>query len=84
MVETSEPFIEETWIGSTVRIGDVELDVITRNERCRVIDQAQNGVASPTRWLKPLGERRDACVAVYARAATPGIVRVGDAVIAGA
>lgn len=79
VVSTTEPFIEETWIGSTVRVGDVALDVVKRNERCRVIDQAQNGVASPTRWLKPLGERRDACVAVYARVATPGAVRVGDA-----
>ncbi len=80
VVETDEPFVEETWIGSRIALGAVALDVVKRNERCRVIDQAQNGVAEPTRWLKPLGDRRDACVAVYATVATPGIVRVGDPV----
>ncbi|MDN4477866.1 MOSC domain-containing protein [Demequina sp. SYSU T00039] len=80
VVETDEPFVEESWIGSRIGLGDVALDVVKRNTRCRVIDQAQNGATERTRWLKPLGDRRDGCVAVYATVATPGIVRVGDPV----
>lgn len=80
VVETDEPFVEETWIGSRIALGGVALDVVKRNERCRVIDQAQNGVSQRTRWLKPLGDRRDACVAVYATVATPGTLAVGDPV----
>ncbi|WP_062290211.1 MOSC domain-containing protein [Demequina phytophila] len=80
VVETSEPFEEEGWIGSLVDLGAVRLRAVKRNERCRVIDLAQNGAEGTTRWLKPLGERRDACVAVYCEVAVPGVMRVGDAV----
>ena len=77
VVETSEPFEEETWIGSSIALGDAVLRVVKRNERCRVIDQAQDGVSSGARWLKPLGERRDACVAVYCEVETPGVLHAG-------
>ncbi|WP_062305550.1 MOSC domain-containing protein [Demequina subtropica] len=80
VVETDEPFVEETWLGSRLSLGGVVLELTKRNERCRVIDLAQNGVEQTTRWLKPLGERRDACVAVYARVVEPGRVSVGDRV----
>ncbi|HMU36857.1 MAG TPA: MOSC domain-containing protein [Marmoricola sp.] len=78
VIETNEPFIEESWIGQQVSVGGVALDVIRRNRRCRVIDLDQNGAGSPTRWLKPLGDKRDAMIAVYAEVATPGQIRVGD------
>ncbi|SEJ59023.1 MOSC domain-containing protein [Demequina mangrovi] len=81
VIETDEPFVEESWIGSTVAVGGATLEITKRNERCRVIDQPQNGVAASTRWLKPLGDRRDACVAVYGRVLAPGRVAVGDAVV---
>ena len=58
----------------------MRLRVTKRNERCRVIDLAQDGISESARWLKPLGERRDACVAVYAEIDVPGRVAVGDAV----
>lgn len=77
VVETSEPFEEEGWIGSSVELGDVVLRAVKRNERCRVIDQAQDGVESPARFLKPLGESREACVAVYCEVERPGVLRVG-------
>ena len=78
VVETEEPFVEETWLGGQICVGGVVLDVIRRNRRCRVIDLDQNGAGSPTRWLKPLGDKRDAMIAVYAEVATPGQIRVGD------
>lgn len=86
VVETEEPFVEEGWIGSEVVLGAVDggggvrLRVTARNERCRVIDLAQDGVEETARWLKPLGERRDACIAVYAQVVEPGELRVGDPV----
>jgi len=80
VVETEEPFVEEGWIGSEVVLGGVRLRVAARNERCRVIDLAQDGVEDAARWLKPLGERRDACIAVYAHVVEPGELRVGDPV----
>ena len=80
VVETTEPFVEETWVGSTVAIGSVELAVSERVERCRTIDLAQDGVATTTPWLKALGGSRDLCVAIYAGVVSPGVLSVGDLV----
>jgi uncharacterized protein YcbX len=80
LVETADPFEEETWVSSSVELGAVRLAVTERVERCRTIDLAQNGVTSTTRWLKALGDSRELCVAVYADVVAPGLVAVGDVV----
>jgi uncharacterized protein YcbX len=80
VIETSEPFIEETWVGGRVAIGGVELDVVARIERCRTIDLSQDGVEARGRWLKPLAAERDMCAAIYADVATPGLIACGDRV----
>ncbi|MFV0633053.1 MOSC domain-containing protein [Demequina sp.] len=80
VVETSEPFEEEAWVGD-VRIGATVLRPAGRIERCRTIDLAQDGVDAPTRWLKALGARRDLRVAIYLDVVTPGLVTLGDAVV---
>lgn len=82
LVETSEPFVEESWVGTDVAVGGVVLHVAERVERCRTIDLAQDGLTAPARWLKPLGRERDLCLAVYADVVTPGVLSVGDAVTA--
>ena len=84
IVETAEPFEEEGWVDHEVVIGpagrSVRLAVVERVERCRTIDLAQDGVTTPTRWLKALGGARELCVAVYADVLGPGSLAVGDAV----
>jgi uncharacterized protein YcbX len=80
VVQTQEPFEEEAWRGD-IRIGDVTLRPAGRVERCRTIDLPQDGVEQRTRWLKPLGDARDARVAIYCDVVTPGSVQVGDEVI---
>lgn len=81
LVETEEPFVEESWVGSTVSVGSVRLVLVEPVPRCRTIDLAQDGVATTERWLLPLGRERDACLAVYADVVVPGTVAVGDAVV---
>lgn len=80
LVETTEPFVEESWQGRDLVVGDVRLRVVERIPRCRMIDVQQIGVPARGRWLKPLGRERDTCIAMYADVATPGVLRVGDAV----
>ena len=80
VVETAEPFEEETWVGRKAHIGGVRLAVVERVERCRTVDLAQDGVATTTPWLRALGASRELCVAVYADVVGPGSVAVGDAV----
>ena len=79
VVQTTEPFEEEAWEGE-VRIGSVVFATAGRVERCRTIDLAQDGVDTETKWLKKLGETRDARVAIYLDVVTPGFVSVGDGV----
>ncbi|QAY71344.1 MOSC domain-containing protein [Xylanimonas protaetiae] len=80
VVDTDEPFVEETWVGSGIAVGEVELRGVERIERCRTIDLAQDGASGAGRWLKPLGAERGLCLAVYADVVVPGTVRVGDVV----
>ncbi|MFE6965312.1 MOSC domain-containing protein [Agromyces sp. NPDC057679] len=83
VVETDEPFIEETWLGGTITVGDTRLELVERIERCRTVDVAQDGTAAEGRLLKPLTKARDMSLAVYADVVEPGVIRVGDRVSRG-
>ncbi len=80
LVETSEPFVEETWVGREIEVGSSRLRVVERIERCRMIDLAQDGVETPARWLTLLAGERDLSLAVYADVSAPGTISVGDTV----
>ena len=57
VVSTTEPFVEEGWGGATIRIGGVELTVVERIERCRMVDIAQEGLAEQRRLAQGPGPR---------------------------
>jgi uncharacterized protein YcbX len=78
VVRTTEPFVEEGWGGATIQVGGVELRVVDRIERCRMVDIAQEGLAEQPGWLKALGRERDLCLGIYADVTTPGGVALGD------
>ncbi len=68
-------------MGQVVQVGEVQLRVVSRIERCRTVDLAQNGVTDTTRLLKALGRSRNVCLGVYADVVAPGPVRIGDAAV---
>lgn len=80
VVETQEPFVEETWVGRRLTVGSAGLTVVQRITRCRTIDVEQDGATPGVPWLRPLGSERDLCLAVYADVTSPGVVAVGDEV----
>ncbi|MCW2867777.1 MAG: hypothetical protein JWR20_1965, partial [Marmoricola sp.] len=80
LVATEDPFEEEAWVGRTVSLGQVELAVVERVPRCRMIDVDQDGVVVGSAWLKGLGRERGTHLAVYADVRRPGTVRLGDEV----
>jgi uncharacterized protein len=82
VVETEEPFVEESWLGVPVRIGTSTIRVVERIERCRMVDLAQDGVASTSSLLRSLA-RRDLCLGVYADVETPGVISAGDDLVSG-
>jgi len=77
VVETDQPFVEETWAG-VVEVGDVRLTPVERIERCRMIDIAQEGLPRDGRWLKTLTAAREMSLGVYLDVVQPGTLRVGD------
>jgi uncharacterized protein YcbX len=79
VVDTREPFVEETWTGP-VTVGGARLRVVRRVERCRMVDIAQEGLPRQGDWLKCLTDTREMCLAVYLDVESPGTVRVGDEV----
>lgn len=81
VVETDEPFVEETWVGRPLAIGSAVLAVTERVPRCRTVDVPQDGTEPDVPWLKALGAERDLCLAVYADVTTPSTIAVGDPVL---
>ncbi|WP_186526180.1 MOSC domain-containing protein [Leekyejoonella antrihumi] len=80
---SDQPFIEEKWVGSEVRVGGVKLRVVEPVPRCRMIDIDQDDARTEGRWLKPLAAERDMFLAMYADVAATGVIRVGDTLTVG-
>lgn len=80
VIETDEPFIEESWVGQTLHVGAASLAVLRRVPRCRMIDIDQDGAVADGKWLKPLAQERDMSICIYADIVQPGRVQVGDGV----
>jgi uncharacterized protein YcbX len=79
VVETDEPFVEETW-STEVTIGSVRLSPVERTERCRMIDIAQEGLPRDGRWLKALTQTRDMSLGIYLGVVEAGDINVSDEV----
>ena len=79
VVDTSEPFVEETWHG-LLTLGGARLRTVERIVRCRMVDIAQEGLPPEPGWLKALTTSRDMSLGVYLEVVEPGTVRVGDEV----
>ncbi|WP_110205199.1 MOSC domain-containing protein [Nocardioides daejeonensis] len=81
VVETEEPWLEESWLGAEIQIGEVVLRGVKRITRCRMVDIEQDGATAHGQLLKTLGREREAKLAVYFDVVTPGTIRVGDPVV---
>ena len=69
-------------MGSRVRLGTAELDVVRRVPRCVMTTRPQaGGIGRDTGVLKTIHRERGGALAVGALVARPGVVAVGDAVV---
>src|SRR5262245_28976623 len=74
LVDTDEPFVEETWQGDLL-IGGVRLSALGSIERCRMIDIAQQGLpATDGHWLTGLARARSMNLGIYLEVVEAGVV----------
>lgn len=78
VLQTSTPFVEETWVGRDLAFDIARLHVTERIPRCRIIDVPQDGAPAGEDWLERLGQERDMNLGVYARVVTPAAITVGE------
>ncbi len=79
VVRTSEPFAEESWLGSPVRIGSAEVVFDRVFTRCVMVGMAQPGMPDSPEVLKRIGAREDrpVCLAVGGHVVTAGTIEAG-------
>jgi uncharacterized protein YcbX len=74
------PEEELAWVGRRVQVGEVELDVVSRCERCVVVTRDPDTTLTTPELLRLLTDTRETCMGVYCRVARPGRVASGDSV----
>lgn len=74
------PFEEVQWLGKTVQIGNVEIEVYQQCQRCLMIGVDPDNVSIDVSILKNVAQHLDANFGVYARVTRTGTVRTSDKV----
>jgi uncharacterized protein YcbX len=78
-VSDAAALVEESWIGCTLGFGDrLRLTISHRAERCVMVTNEQEDLASDAGVLRELAQFNDACFGVYAEVLHSGEVRLGD------
>jgi uncharacterized protein YcbX len=75
------PEEELAWISRRVVVGEAELEVVSRCERCVVITKDPDTTATTPALLRVLTQTQETCMGVYCRVTRPGRVTAGDQVL---
>jgi hypothetical protein len=74
-------FVEDTWIGGTGRIGEVELSIAPACIRCTMVTRPQDGLERDLEIFKTLSRDHSATFGVWTMVSRPGVVHEGDEVM---
>jgi uncharacterized protein YcbX len=74
------PEEEIGWLSRRVQVGEAELDVVSRCERCVVITRDPDTTITTPELLRVLNETQETCMGMYCQVTRPGRVAVGDSV----
>ena len=75
-----EPFAEDSWVGSLLRIGGATMRVDQRDRRCAVVNVDPESARRDPAVLRAIGARRGGYLGVYGSTVEPGTIATGDAV----
>jgi uncharacterized protein YcbX len=74
------PFAEDSWVGSTIRIGGLRLRLDKRDGRCLVITLDPATAERDPAILRAVARDRQGCFGVYGTTVSPGRVALDDSV----
>lgn len=79
VLETMElGFVEEEWVGGTLRLGSALVEVTKPCSRCVMTTHAQEDLPLDRDILRIVNERNDEHVGIYGIVREPGTISVGD------
>ncbi len=78
--DDAEPYAEEAWVGSTLRIGAARMRVDQRDQRCVMINVDPVTAERDPAVLRAVAAHRQTCVGVYGSTVQPGRVGLDDEV----
>ena len=78
-----EPFCEDAWVGSILRIGAMRMRVDKRDGRCAVITIDPLTSERNPDILRRVAQDRQGCLGVYGTTVEPGGIRLSDLVLLG-
>lgn len=70
-------FVEDSWIGRDLLIGEVRLRITGGAVRCVMIGMAQDDLPEQPRLLRRVADLNETCFGIYATVVTPGDIAVG-------
>ncbi len=76
-----EPFLEDSWVGSVLRIGSLRMRIDKRDGRCVVITIDPETSESNPAILRAVARDREGCLGVYGSIVEPGRVTMNDPVV---
>lgn len=83
LVETTDQvdYAEDAWVGSVLRIGEMQMRVDKRDKRCVMVNVDPDTTERDPAILRAIAQERQACLGVYGTTVKPGRVSIGDPVI---
>lgn len=78
VLDTSEPFVEDGWVGKLVQLGTATLRVTMTSPRCVMVDMPTADLPAQPGNLTAVGRLNSACLGVIATVVVPGTIAVGD------
>lgn len=77
-VPDTDAFVENSWVGKTVTIGEVQLKVSQETKRCIMTTLAQGDLPKDPDVLRTIVKNNAGSFGVYATVVKPGRVSIGD------
>lgn len=78
------PFVEDSWVGCELKIGELRMRVDKRDGRCVVITIDPETSERRPEILRTVAERHEGCLGVYGSTVAPGRVALDDALVCAA